>query len=109
MVAIASERAGSLSTPRVPIDLTADPSDTVAPPPTPSQGEGQADPKGPGKAQEGGEQRANHQGTSLKEGRVTPDHWEDKFEGSTGEPQSGRAGSGEESPSVRSDKTEFEF
>ena len=100
---------GPESTPRAPIDLTAEPSDTVAPPPTPSQGEGRADPKGPGKAQEGGEQRADHQGTSLKEGRVTPDHWEDEFEGSTGDPQSGRAGSGEESPSVRSDETEFEF
>ncbi len=50
------------------IDLTADPSETVAPPPTISQEEGLADPKGQEKAQERGEQRVDPQGNSLKEG-----------------------------------------
>ncbi len=55
-------------------------------PQTPSQGAGLAGPEGLGKAQEGGEQRADRQRTSLQVGRVTPDHWEDELEESVGDP-----------------------
>ncbi len=49
---------------------------------------GRADPKGPEKAQEGGEQQADSQPPSLGVGRltVTPDHWEDELEEAGGDP-----------------------
>ena len=49
-----------------PIDLTGEISTTVAIPPTPTQETGREDPKGPGKGQEVGEQRACDQTNPLK-------------------------------------------
>ncbi len=81
------------SSPLAEIDLMADLSETGAPPPTPASGQVDPEGLGLGKAQEDGEQLADHQGTSLKVGEVTPDH--------TGDTQKGQAGSGDNVPSMQ--------
>ena len=50
---------GGKVTPPTQIDLTGESPAAGATTPTPSQGEGRADPKGPGEGQEVGEQRAS--------------------------------------------------
>jgi hypothetical protein len=52
---------GGEVTPLTQIDLTGESPAAGATPPTPTQGEGRADPKGPGEGQEVGEQRASGQ------------------------------------------------
>jgi hypothetical protein len=55
------------------------------------------------------EQPAGHQEKVHPGGLVTLDHWEDDLEGTAGDTQEGRAGSGDESPSKQGEETEFEF
>ncbi len=57
---------GAKVTPLAQIDLTAESPGTGATPPTPTQGEGRADAKGPGEGQEEGEQLASGQENPLK-------------------------------------------
>ncbi len=76
---------------------------TVEPPP------GRAGPEGPGKAQEGGEQRADVQQTSRQVGRVTPDHWEDELQESVGDPLGDQGETESEAHSAQTEGEEIVF
>jgi hypothetical protein len=91
------------------VDLTVEPPPAGAPTSTPSQGAGRAGPEGQGKAQVGGEQRADVQQTSRQVGRVTPDHWEDELEESVGDPLGDQGETESEAHSAEAEGEEIVF